>query len=243
MTDVAADREPQSQPVLGGGGEMGALMRARDWSSTPLGPVSGWPQSLRTIVSTCLHSRFPILVWWGRELVMLYNDAYVTLIGAKHPEALGTPGRDVFPEIWEIIGPMLGGVLARGEATWSEDQLLLLERHGYAEECYFTFSYSPIRDESGDVGGVFTAVTETTERVIGERRLATLRALAERTATARTLDQATEGTLGVLADAPADVAFVALYLVEPEDGVARLAGAANLPAGVRCPPTVALSAT
>ena len=144
--------------LLAGGGQVGTLMRALDWSATPLGSPEAWPQSLRTIVSTCLNSRFPILVWWGPDLVMLYNDAYVALIGAKHPHALGRSGREVFPEIWDIIGPMLRAVLTRGEATWSEHQLLLLERHGYSEECYFTFSYSPIRAESGAIGGVFTAL-------------------------------------------------------------------------------------
>src|SRR5512140_1831953 len=181
--DVTAPSEAGeriSDILLSGGGTVGALMRSMDWSRTPLGRPETWPQSLRTTVSTCLNSRFPILVWWGPDLVMLYNDAYVALIGAKHPGALGAPGRAVFPEIWEIIGPMLRGVLTTGVATWSEDQLLLLERRGFPEECYFTFSYSPIRAESGGIGGVFTAVTETTARIIGERRLATLRALAER---------------------------------------------------------------
>ncbi|HSU82728.1 MAG TPA: PAS domain-containing protein, partial [Thermoanaerobaculia bacterium] len=159
---------------------MGALMRSIDWARTPLGPIERWPQSLRTSISICLSSRFPILVWWGLELVMLYNDAYRPMLGAtKHPRAMGRPGREVWPEVWPIIGPMLEGVLARGEATWSDDQLLLLDRNGFLEECYFTFSYSPIRDESGGVGGVFCAVTETTGRVLGERRLQTLRALAE----------------------------------------------------------------
>ena len=154
-----------------GGGNMGALMRVHDWAGTPLGPVESWPQSLRTTVSTCLNSRFAILIWWGPELVMLYNDAYREIIGSKHPAALGMPGRDCFPEIWHIIGPMLDGVMSRGEATRSDDLPLYLERHGYAEECYFTFSYSPIRDETGGVGGVFTPVAETTEKVIGARRL------------------------------------------------------------------------
>jgi hypothetical protein len=133
--------------VLAGGGDMGALMRSHDWSSSPLGPVEKWPQSLRTSVSTCLNSRFAILVWWGPQLVMLYNDSYAPIIGTKHPKALGCPGREVWPEIWEIIGPMLNGVLERGEATWADDLLLLLHRNGYQEECYFAFSYSPIRDE------------------------------------------------------------------------------------------------
>ncbi len=145
-----------------------------------LGPVAHWPQSLRTSVSTCLNSRFAILIWWGPDLVMLYNDAYRDIIAAKHPAALGRPGRECWPEIWHIIGPMLEGVLQRGEATWSNDSAALLERNGYPEECYFTFSYSPIRDESGGIGGVFTPVAETTEHVIGERRLRTLRDLAGR---------------------------------------------------------------
>jgi PAS domain S-box-containing protein len=155
---------------------MGALMRSIDWARTPLGPIESWPQSLRTSVSICLSSRFPILVWWGPELVMLYNDAYRPILGAaKHPQAMGRGGREVWPETWPILGPMLEGVLTQGEATWSDDQLLLLDRNGFLEECYFTFSYSPIRDESGRVGGVFCAVTETTWRVLGERRLQTLR--------------------------------------------------------------------
>ena len=213
--------------TFAGGGAMGALMRTIDWTATPLGAVHDWPQSLRTTVSTCLSSRFPILVWWGPELVMLYNDAYMAIIAGKHPRAMGAPGRAVWPEIWEIIGPMLNGVLAHGEATWSEDQLLLLERHGYPEECYFTFSYSPIRDESGGVGGVFTAVTETTERVIGARRITTLRALAERTSTARSIDEAAASSIDVLDDNTADFPFVLLYLFDEAQSEARLAGAAR----------------
>ena len=147
-----------------GGGEMGTLMRATDWTQTALGPVEAWPQSLRTTVSTCLNSRFPILVWWGRDLVMLYNDAYRPILGNKHPRSLGQRGCECWPEIWHIIGPMLEGVLERGEATWSENQFLPLNREGYPGEYYFTFSYSPIRDEQGGIGGVYCAVTETTGR-------------------------------------------------------------------------------
>src|SRR4051812_47928285 len=165
---------------LSGGGRMGELMRAHAWASTPLGPPEGWPQSLCISLSTCLNSRFAILIWWGPELVMLYNDAYREIIAAKHPAALGRPGRECWPEIWDIIGPMLRGVMENGDATRADDLLLLLERHGYPEECYFTFSYSPIRDESGTVVGIFTPVAETTGRVIGERRLCTIRDLATR---------------------------------------------------------------
>jgi len=149
------------QDIFAGGGEMGELMRTLDWSQTPLGPIEEWPQSLRTAVSICLASRFPMLIWWGPELVMLYNDAYRQILGAtKHPKAMGQRGRECWPEIWDSIGPMLEGVLTRGEATWSDNRMLPLDRNGYVEECYFTFSYSPIRDETGGIGGVFTAVTE-----------------------------------------------------------------------------------
>ncbi len=161
------------------GSELATLVDAADWSSGPLGDPQTWPQSLRTSVDICLSSRFPILLWWGPELVMIYNDAYRPMLGeSKHPRALGAPGREVWTEIWDVIGPMLDQVMAGGGATWSADQLLILDRNGYPEECYFTYSYSPITDESGAVGGVFCAVTETTERVVGERRLATLAEMA-----------------------------------------------------------------
>ncbi len=212
--------------VLAGGGRMGELMRSFDWSSTPLGPVESWPQSLRTTVSTCLSSRFPILVWWGPELVKLYNDPYATFLGAKHPWALGRPGREVWPEIWDVIGPMLDGVLTRGEATWSENVLLPLERYGFAEECYFTFAYSPIRDEAGAIGGVFSVVTETTAQVLSERRLRALYGLSERTAGSPSVAATLDGVMRALADSGADLPFTALYVFD--GGEARLAGAHGL---------------
>jgi PAS domain S-box-containing protein len=195
---------------------MGALMRLRDWSETPLGPFEQWPQSLKTSVSTCLSSRFAILVWWGNDLVMLYNDAYLPVIGNKHPNALGAAGRKVWPEIWHIIGPMLEGVMSRGEATWSDNLLLELERDGYPEECYFTFSYSPIRDESGGVGGIFTPVQETTGQVIGERRLRTLRDLAEaaRASNARSVEEVCIISADTLGRNPHDIPFAAFYLFD-----------------------------
>ena len=159
---------------IAGGGRVGALIRAKDWSATPLGPVDEWPQSLRTSVGTCLDCSFPILIWWGPGLVMIYNDAYADIIVDKHPHALGAPGHTVWPEIWDTVGPMLDQVMAHGVATPAEDMRLVLERRGFPEECYFTFSYSPIRDESGAVGGVFCPVVETTARVLGERRTAFL---------------------------------------------------------------------
>ena len=216
---------------LAGGGDMGALMRSMDWSATSLGPVEQWPQSLRTSVSTCLNSRFAILIWWGPDLIMLYNDAYREIIAGKHPAALGHPGRECWPEIWDIIGPMLRSVVENGEATWSDDLLLLLERHGYPEECYFTFSYSPIRDESGAVGGVFTPVAETTERVVGERRLRTLRDLASHRSVAMSAGEACRVAAETLLANPYDVPFAALYLYSKDRSQAALVATAGIEAG------------
>ena len=164
-------RQASTPQFLAGDGEMATLIRQKDWSSTPIGPIESWPQSLRTLVSMCLNSRFPMLIWWGKELIMIYNDAYAPLIGAKHPAIFGKRGDKEWSEIWDIIGPMIDGVLTRGEATWSENQLLIINRHGFPEECYFTFSYSPIYVESGGIGGVLAAVTETTEIVLAQRQL------------------------------------------------------------------------
>jgi PAS domain S-box-containing protein len=166
-------KEKSIPTFLSGGGEVGECIRKFDWRKTSLGEPETWPQSLRTTVSTCLNSSFPILIWWGPDLVMIYNDAYRPILGTKHPSSMGEKGKTVWPEIWEIIGPMLYGVYDEGLSTWSENQLLLLERKGYAEECYFTFSYSPIYVENGGVGGVFCAVTETTRTVQNERQSAT----------------------------------------------------------------------
>ncbi len=145
-----------------------SLLNSVDWAATPVGPEPGWPQSLRTAVSICLESRFPMIIFWGADLVQFYNEAYIPILGAKHPRALGQRAIDCWPEIWQQIGPMLRGVLATGTATWSDDMLLRLERKGFVEDCYFTFSYSPITDENG-IGGVFCAVTETTAKVLRER--------------------------------------------------------------------------
>ncbi|HET9158751.1 MAG TPA: ATP-binding protein [Myxococcaceae bacterium] len=191
-------------------------MRRKDWGSTPLGDAGRWPQSLRTSVSICLNSRMPVLVWWGRDLVMLYNDAYRQLIGAKHPAALGQPGRECWPEIWHVIGPMLDAVLSRGESTFSEDLMLPLERKGFPEECYFTFSYSPIREEAGTIGGVFCSVVETTAQVLAARRTRTLRRLAEIASVGRTESDALALSMEILRDGAADVPW-ALYRPPRDD--------------------------
>ena len=174
-----------SQNFLAGGGEMGALTRALDWSKTPLGPPETWPQSLRSAVSILLPSRAQIVLFWGPDLITLYNDAYRPVFGAKHPRALGAPVREAWSEIWDTgLKDLFESVLRTGEAFWAEDRLFLLERFGYAEETYFDVSYDPVRDESGEVGGIFCIVSETTGRVLGERRLRTLGDLAARNANA-----------------------------------------------------------
>ena len=233
-TDALSDR--QLAHFLPGDSELATRMRALDWSQTPLGAVETWPQSLCTSVNICLQSRFPMLIWWGRELVMLYNDGYSPMLGSsKHPQALGQRGRKCWSEIWQEIGPMLEGVLTQGEATWSDDALLLLDRNGYLEECYFTFSQSPILDETGSVGGIFTAVTETTERVLGERRLTTLSELASQTAGLTTVTATCAASAAVLANNPDDLPFVLLYSVAAT-GQASLTVATGLTPGTELSP-------
>ncbi|MBW0011630.1 SpoIIE family protein phosphatase [Mycobacterium sp.] len=222
--DVAA--EAAISPFVGDS-EMAARMRAFDWSKSLIGPVADWPQSLRTAVGICLSSRYPMVIWWGAELVLLYNDAWVPILGPEKHPALGRAGAEVWPEMWHIIGKQLNSVLQTGAATFSDDQLLPANRFGYLEEAYFTYSYSAIRDEAGAVGGVFTAVTETTQRVLSERRLRALRALGERTANAATQNGATmetvcDAALQSLAHNRTDLPFAAVFAVDPAQDGAKL---------------------
>jgi len=175
---------PTLDELFPGPTELAALMRRKDWSATSLGPPDGWPHSLKTIVRVVLTSRFAMWMGWGPDLTFLYNDAYAAMtLGAKHPWALGRPSREVWAEIWPEIGPRIEHVLQSGEATWDEDLLLFLERSGYAEETYHTFSYSPVNDDAGSVCGLLCVVTEQTDRVIAERRMALLRDTAAAVAT------------------------------------------------------------
>ena len=216
---------------LQGGGELGALMRSTDWSKTKLGPSENWPQPLKTCISICLKSRADLLIWWGPDLVILYNDAYSHTLGVKHPFALGKPGKEVWPEIWDVIGPMLNRVMTTGEATWSDDLPLILERHGYPEETYHTFSYTPVPDEQGKIMGVFTPVTETTERVISERRLRTLRDLGARSADAKSEPEAWSIAAEVLSANPYDIPFALLYCINQEGRNAEAVGWAGIDPG------------
>jgi len=170
-----------SQPLefFAGGGNVGALMRTHNWSSSPLGPPESWPQSLRAVVSLLLQSRFPMFVAWGKDLGFLYNDSYAEILGAKHPRALGSRFYDIWSEIWADISPLIDAAMA-GQATYREDLPLLMNRKGYDEQTWFTFSYSPVRDESGQVVGMFCACTETTQKVLALRGLRELNETLER---------------------------------------------------------------
>ncbi len=218
------NRHASPAGFLAGGGEMGERIRSKDWSTTPLGPVEEWPQSLLTLVATSIRSRFPIVIWWDRHhYTMLYNDAYISFLGkTKHPGWLGRSGKDCWQEIWPTIGPMLESVFETGEPTWSEDLLLVLDRNLPREEAYFTFSYSAIPGATGAADGIFCACTETTERVIGERRLRTLRDLASRSSEARSAEEACEIAAHLLDHNDTDIPFALIYLLDRDRTVARL---------------------
>ena len=166
----AAHHEPgPGAPIfLGGGGETGALMRSRDWSAAPLGDPAGWPQALRTVVGLMLNSKFPMFVAWGPQLAFLYNDSYREILGDKHPSALGRPFEAVWAEIWDDILPLVERAL-QGEASYADRMYLVMNRHGYEEPTWFTFSYSPVRAEDGSVAGMYCACVEVTEQVLAEK--------------------------------------------------------------------------
>jgi signal transduction histidine kinase/FixJ family two-component response regulator len=217
--------------VFAGGGEMGRRMSAFDWSKTPLGPVSSWPQTLKTCVRIILTSRQPMFVWWGDELINLYNDAYKAIVGGKHPEALGQPAAVLWREIWDQVGPRAAATMRGNEGTYDEALLLIMERNGYPEETYYTFSYSPVPNDQGGTGGIICANTDDTPRIIGQRRLSLLRDLAAHTADARTAREACALAAQALASNAGDLPFAAIYLVEPDAGIAELVGVAGIEAG------------
>jgi PAS domain S-box-containing protein len=199
--------------------EMARRMRALDWAATPLGDPGQWPASLRTACRICLTSRFPMVVFWGERLHFLYNDDYLPFLGTKHP-ALAKPAAEVWDEIWDVIGPMLDSVRATGQPTWQDRQLLRMNRNGYWEETYWTYSFSPLHDDAGVVRGVFTAATDATGPVIGERRLAALNELGALASRARSVPEAC-GLVGqVLGRAQPDVPYAAVYLRQPDGSLA-----------------------
>jgi PAS domain S-box-containing protein len=211
--------------------EIGRDLAAVDWASTPLGPVEEWPQSLVTAVNILLSSQFAMWMAWGPELTFFCNAAYRRdTLGRKYPWALGRPASEVWAEIWVEVGPRIERVLSAGEATWDEALMLLLERSGYSEESFHTFSYSPLRDDDANVVGMLCVVSEDTERIIGERRMTTLRDLGSDPSVVRTERQILDFAADQLAGNPYDLPFTLTYLFD-DDGDAQLAGVSGITPG------------
>ncbi|MEP0769162.1 ATP-binding protein [Trichocoleus sp. ST-U1] len=233
-----ADKGRAADSIFVAGGEMGNLMRSLDWSQTPLGDVTYWPQSLRSAVSILLPSKAQICLFWGTELIALYNDAYRPALASKHPWGLGRPARELWSEVWDALKPLLDGVVTSGEAFWARDHLFFLNRYGYSEETYFDVSYDPVRDESGEVGGVFCIVSETTGRVLGDRRLQTLSLLASKTAQAKTVEAACRTAIQALATNAHDIPFALLYRVAADGKQATLVETAGFEAETSATPAI-----
>ncbi len=216
---------------LVGGGEMGALIRAYDWSSTAIGAPENWPQGLKTAIRIMLTSRQPIWIGWGDELLFFYNDPYKSIVGGKHPVALGQPTAVVWHEIWDEIEPLLDAALTGDEGIFVEQKLLIMERNGFPEETYYTFSYSPVPTDDGTPGGMICANSDDTSRVIGERQLMLLRELAASTADTRFWRDVCEASARALATNPRDLPFALLYVAEPGGTEVTLAGASGITPG------------
>jgi signal transduction histidine kinase len=220
--EVQAHMSSSPDAFLAGGGEMGALMRATDWSKTRLGPIEHWPRSLKTMLGVVLGSRFPMLLWWGPELLHLYNDAYRPILRDKHPDSLAAPAAEIWAEVWDVAGPMARSVQDGGPATWTEDLQLFIKNGTMAEETYFTFSYSPVPGDDGGVGGLLNTVQETTAKVQSERQIRMLRDLAARAAGSKSEEEACRVAAEVLSANELDLPFVLLYLFDAKSGQAHL---------------------
>jgi len=205
------------------------MLRETEWTGTSVGPMEHWPEELRSAMRSVLPSRMPMLLWWGADLVQLYNEACIPLLGDKHPVALGRPAAQSWAEAWEEIGPLAAGVLLGQGATYSQDRLLLLDRRGYPEESYWTFSYSPVLDEAGRVRGVLVALQETTSVVVGNRRLQTLHELGGiSTAGSKTASDVCRATVEILGRNRADVPVALAFLAGPDRRELQLCQASGL---------------
>ncbi len=209
---------------------MAAEIRGFDWAATPLGPLADWSRSLRSAVATCLHSKFQMAIYWGPELICTYNDAERDVLGSLHPAALGLPARDLLHESWEVVGPQLDAVMADGSSTWAEDQPLSFDRRGVVETGYFTYSYSPVLDDDGGIGGVLLVTQETTARVLAEWRLDVLRELAVRSMDAPSAPEACELAARAM-QGRSELAFLLIYLIDA-DGERAVCTATSATAGV-----------
>ena len=214
MSDVLKGKIPI---FLLGGGEMGERIRDFDWTKTPLGNPEEWEQSLKTCVRIMLSSSQPIWIGWGKELIKLYNDPYKSIVGGKHPAALGQPVSEVWKDIWPDIEPMLNKVMKHDEGTYVESQLLIMERNGYPEETYYTFSYTPIPGDNGVTAGVFCANTDDTSRVINERAIETLRNLGKISYNEKKLSEIYVKTAAILAENNKDFPFALFYEIEGDE--------------------------
>ncbi len=208
-------------------GEMAERIQAFDWSSTPLGPVTHWSGALRTTLRIILANGFPHILWWGPHYIQFYNDAYIPVLGTKHPDkALGRSAAECWPEIWHVISPLIERPFRGGPPAWDEDLLLEIERHGFREESHFTIAYSPVPDETavGGIGGVLGTIHEITGKVIGERRTEVLRHLAAQLSDAKTEQEACTAAAQVLTEHDKDIPFALLYLIDHERRQAELVG-------------------
>lgn len=203
---------------------MGKRMRQKNWNETPLGEPKNWPQSLKTCVRIVLTSRQPMFVWWGKQLINIYNDAYLSIIGGKHPEALGQPASWVWREIWDQVGPRASMCMDKNEGTYDESLLLIMHRHGYPEETYYTFSYSPVPGDDGGTDGIICANSDDTQKIIVERQLRTLKDLGKQILGCKTNEDVFEGTLKVLTENPQDFPFAGIYEVQADGKRLSLAG-------------------
>jgi PAS domain S-box-containing protein len=240
---VAADDLAGGAKWLSGGGDVGELMRRQDWSQTPLGPIRSWSPALRMMVKFLLANRFPQLLWWGPEFCSLYNDAYVPILGGKHPRALGQPVSEVWDEIWDVLKPLIETPFNGGPATWMEDIPLEINRRGFVEETHFTIAYSPVPDETipSGIGGVLATVHEITQKVVAERRGAALRDLGARSVEPKSPLAACTIAVDTLARYSKDVPFVFVYLLAENRESAHLACGTGTGEPI-CPPTISLAA-
>jgi PAS domain S-box-containing protein len=222
-------------------GEMGGLIRAFDWSNSPLGPIESWSAALQTTLRIVLANRFPHILWWGAHYVQFYNDAYRPVLGSKHPDnALGRPASECWTEIWHIIGPLIDTPFNGGPATWDDDIFLEVNRHGFFEETHFTIAYSPVPDEDapGGIGGVLGTIHEITDKVVGERRVIALRDLGAKVSEAKTAEEACAIAAQTLAAHDKDIPFILLYLLHADGNQAHLAGAAGVKPDEEISPSV-----
>jgi PAS domain S-box-containing protein len=220
---------------LSGGGDVGKRIQSYNWSETPLGPIESWPQSLLTTVSLCLASNFPISMAWGAGHVQIYNDGYVPICGAQHPRSMGQDFRECWASAWPEIGEAYDHAWAGG-SSFIENKRTFVTRNGYLEEAFFTFSFSPIRDETGEVGGIFHPVTEKTVEMLSERRTRALRDLAARTGEAKSIEEVFTLAAGTLSDYKLDLPFALFYRLDDKGTQARLAASSGLMPGSAASP-------